>query len=124
MNAEVGVGGLEDLIGAVCPLVGVAHDEDVMTTAEGVPEDSDGAHDDLGVVSTGHVAGRAIEVPLGAVSNRVDLALNCPALGAEGDAAAIDPDVFGDGDVVDFFPAALKVDVLVVEGEVCVVSHF
>jgi len=123
MDAEVGVGWLENLAGTVGPLVGVAHDEDVVATAEGVLEDGDGAHDDLRVIGVGLVARRTIIVPLGALLDGSDLALQSSALRAERDATAVNPDVLGDGDVFDLTPAALNVDVLVVEGEVHLVCH-
>ena len=56
MNTEVGVGRLKLLAGSVSPSVSVAHDEDMVSAAEGISEDSDRAHDDLRVVSGGLVA--------------------------------------------------------------------
>lgn len=115
MDAEVGVGWLENLAGTVGPLVGVAHDEDVVAAAERILEDSDRAHDDLGVVRAGLVARRAIVVPLWAIINGGDSAFEGAALGAESDATTVNPDVLSDSDVIDIFPTARDVDVLVVE---------
>ena len=47
MNTEVGVGRLKLLARAVSPSVSIAHDEDMVSAAEGIFEDSDRAHDDL-----------------------------------------------------------------------------
>ena len=123
VNAEISQGGLEVLASAIGPLVGVAHDEQVLAAAEGIAEHSDRAHDDLRVVGGGLVAGRAIVVPLGALVKSLDLAWNRSALGAESDAAAVKPDVLENSGVLDFLPSSTDVHVLVVEGKVSVVSH-
>ncbi len=44
--------------------IGLSHDENVVTAAEGVLEDGGGAQVDVGVVTMGLVGGGAIEVPL------------------------------------------------------------
>merc|ERR1712060_370606 len=77
--AEVSVGGLEFRAGSILPSESLGHDEDVVTLAEGVSEDSAWLHDDL----------------------RVDGGLKSAALGAESDARAVNPDVLSDGLVGD-----------------------
>jgi len=95
----------------------------MLATAERIAEDSDGAQDDLGVVGGGLVARRAIIVPLGNLVDRLNAAWHRSALGTKSDATAVNPDVLADSSVLDFSPAALDVDVLVVQGKVSVVSH-
>ena len=69
------------------------------------------------------VARRAIVVPLRDVGKGVDCALDSSALGTQSDARAINPDVFSYSDTFNFIPAATVVDILVVEGEMCVIGH-
>ena len=94
-----------------------------MGTAERILEDGNRAHDNLRVVCGCLVAGRTIVVPLGNLVDGVDDTLEGAALGAKSDATAIDPDVLGDGDVLDLLPALADIDVLVVEGKVLLI-HF
>lgn len=61
-----------ELVGAAIGVPGLAEDEDVVTLAEGVGEDSARAEVDIGVV-TGGLAGRGtVEVPLGELVNALD----------------------------------------------------
>jgi hypothetical protein len=53
------------LVGASIGIPGLAEDEDVVTLAEGVGVESNGAKVDIGVVTGGLVGGGTIEVPLG-----------------------------------------------------------
>ena len=124
VNSEVGVGGGELLAGAISPLVGLGHDDDMVSTSEGISVVGDGLHDNLGVVSVSLVAGGTIVVPVGEVSEGADATFNGSALGAESDTTSVNPDVLSDGAVGDFFPAAGVVDVLVVEGKMFVIGHF
>ena len=121
VNSEVCIGWFEILASAVCPFVGLRHDNDVVALSEWVSEVRDRSHDDLRVVSGGLVARRAIVVPLRDVGKGVDCALESSALGAQSDARAVNPDVFSYSDTFNFFPAARVVDILVVEGEMCVI---
>jgi len=123
-GSEVGVGGGKFSAGAISPLVGLGHDDDMVSTSEGISVVGDGLHDDLGVVSVSLVAGGAIVVPVGEVSEGADATFNGSALGAESDTTSVNPDVLSDGAVGDFFPAAGVVDVLVVEGKMFVIGHF
>ena len=49
--------------------VSVAHDQNVINAiipgAEGVSEDTDGAEDDLGIITGRLIGGRSVKVPLG-----------------------------------------------------------
>ena len=121
VDSEVGVCWLELLARAILPLVRLSHDDDVLALSEGISVVAHRSHDDLRVVGGRLVAGGAIIVPLGNIGQRVDLAFERSALGAEGDAAAVNPDVLGDSDAVDFIPTTRVVHVLVVEGEMGVV---
>jgi len=123
VNSEVCVCRLELCAGGVLPLVGLGHDEEVVSLSKGVTVHGHGLHDDLRVVRGGLVAGGAIVVPLGEVGDGVDGVIERSALGAEDDAAAVNPDVLGDDGVGHFGPCRGVVDVLVVQGEVGAVSH-
>ena len=94
--AEVGVGGDELLAGGVLPLEGLGHDEDVVSSTEGIGEVGDWLHRDLGLLGGGLVAGRSVVVPLWKISEGLNLLGESSALGAEGDAGTVDPDVFSD----------------------------
>ena len=116
VDPEVSVRWLKSLASAVGPFVSLGHDNDVVALSEWVSKVCDGLHDDLRIVSGRLVARRAIVVPLGDVSERFDfLDFKGSALGAESDAATIDPNILSNNAVADFFPAARVVDVLVVE---------
>lgn len=123
VNAEVGVSGDEILASCISPSVGVAHDKEVLASAERIAEDRDGAKDDLRVVGGSLIARRAIIVPLRDLVDRLDATFDSSALGAEGDATAVNPNILADSGVFDFGPAASDVDVLVVEGKVSVIGH-
>lgn len=61
-----------ELVGAAIGVPGLAENENVVTLAEGVGEDSDRAQVDIGVVTGGLAGGGTIEVPLGELLNRLD----------------------------------------------------
>lgn len=61
------------LVRGAVVVVGLGHDQDVVTTTEGVLENGSGAEVDIGVVAGGLVRRRAIEVPLTEVGNAGDL---------------------------------------------------
>jgi hypothetical protein len=58
-----------ELVGASIGIPGLAENEDVVTLAEGVGEDGDGAEVDIGVVTGGLASGGTVEVPLGELLN-------------------------------------------------------
>jgi hypothetical protein len=60
------------LVGASIGVPGLAENEDVVTLAEGIGEDSDGAEVDIGVVTGGLAGGRTIKVPLGELLDRLN----------------------------------------------------
>ena len=124
MVAEVGVGRHELLTIAVLPSPSLGHHELVVALAEGIPVHCHGLHDDLGVVSGGLVAGGSVVVPLGKVSDRVDLVIDGTTFGAESDSRAVDPDVLKDHLVADFVPSRRVVAVLVVERKMIVIHAF
>ena len=94
--AEVGVGGDELLAGSVLPLEGLGHDQDVVSSSEGIGEVGDWFHSNLGLLGGGLVAGRSVVVPIWEIGEGLDLLLESAALGAEGDAGSVNPDVFSD----------------------------
>ena len=59
-----GIVAVVELVWASIGVPGLAEDEDVVTLAEGVGEDSDGAEVDIGVVTGGLAGGGTVEVPL------------------------------------------------------------
>lgn len=61
-----------ELVGAAIGIPGLAENEDVVTLAEGVGEDGDGAQVDIGVVTGGLAGGGTVEVPLGELLNGLD----------------------------------------------------
>ena len=113
--SEVSVRRHEFLAGSISPLEGLRHDNDVVALSEGVSKEGHGLHDDLRVVSRSLVTRRSVVVPLGNISERRDDAFECAALGTECDAAAINPDVLGDGDALNLFPSTGIAHILVVE---------
>ena len=121
VHSEVCIGGFEILASAVCPFVGFGHDNDVVALSEWVSEVRNRSHDDLRIVSGRLVARRAIVVPLRDVGKGVDCALESSALGTKSDARSVNPDVFSDSDSFNFFPTASVVNILVIEGEMCVI---
>ena len=123
VSSEIGVGRNKCRASSVSPLVCVGHDDDVVALSEGISVVGDGLHDDLRVVCLGLITGGTIVVPFGKLVNRSHLEVKGSALGAESDATSVNPDVLGDGHLVDLLPAAGVVDVLVVEGKMFVVSH-
>jgi hypothetical protein len=54
-----------ELVGASIGIPGLAENQNVVTLAEGVGEDSDGAEIDIGVVAGGLGGGGTVEVPFG-----------------------------------------------------------
>ena len=67
-----GIVAVVELVGAAIGVPGLAENEDVVTLAEGVGEDSDGAQVDIGVVTGGLAGGGTIEVPLGELLDGLD----------------------------------------------------
>lgn len=67
-----GIVAVVELVGAAIGVPGLAENEDVVTLAEGVGEDSDGAEVDIGVVTGGLAGGGTIEVPLGELLDGLD----------------------------------------------------
>lgn len=65
-----GIVAVVELVGASIGIPGLAENEDVVTLAEGVGEDGDGAKVDIGVVTGGLAGGGTVEVPLGELLNR------------------------------------------------------
>lgn len=66
-----GIVAVVELVGAAISIPGLAENEDVVTLAEGVGEDSDGAQVDVGVVTGGLAGGGTVEVPFGELLNRL-----------------------------------------------------
>ena len=54
-----------ELVGGAIGVPGLTEDKDVVSLAEGVREDSNGADIDIGVVAGGLAGGGTVEVPLG-----------------------------------------------------------
>jgi len=115
MNSKVGVRGLEGLAGAVNPLIGLSHHDDVLAFSEGVSVVGNGSHDDLRVVGGGLVARGTIVVPLGDVGKGCDLSFKSSALRTESDTGSVNPDVLSYSNLVDFLPAVRVIHVLVVQ---------
>lgn len=61
-----------ELVGAAIGIPGLAENKDVVTLAEGIGEDRDGADVDIGVVSGGLAGGGTVEVPFGELVNGGD----------------------------------------------------
>jgi len=83
--AEVGVGGDELLVGSVLPHVGLAHDHDVVSLAEGIAVIGNRLEVNFRIFSCRHVARRAVEIPHGDISNFRNFFIESSALGAEND---------------------------------------
>jgi hypothetical protein len=81
------------LVGASIGIPGLAEDEDVVTLAEGVGVESNGAKVDIGVVTGGLVGGGTIEVPLGELIDTRDGLEQSLCLGASA-TVGINPNVF------------------------------
>ena len=120
--AEVGVGWHELRAAGVGPAPALAEHEDVVALAEGVAEVGHGLEDDLRLVSDRLVGARAIIVPFGDVSEAGDGLTEGAALGAQGDAGAVEPNVLGDNSAA-LVEAVEPVGVLVVEIGVGPVRH-
>jgi hypothetical protein len=61
-----------ELVGAAIGIPGLAEDEDVVTLAEGVGEDSAGTEVDIGVIAGGLAGGGTVEVPFGELVDALD----------------------------------------------------
>jgi hypothetical protein len=83
-----------ELVGASIGIPGLAENEDIVTLAEGVGEDGDGAEVDIGVVTGGLASGGTVEVPLGELLNGGNGLGEGLGLGASA-TAGINPDVLG-----------------------------
>ena len=121
VDPEVSVRWLKSLASAVGPFVSLGHDNDVVALSEWVSEVRNRSHDDLRIVSGRLVARRAIVVPLRDVGKGVDCALESSALGTKSNARFVNPYVFSDNDTFNFFQTTSVVNILVIEGEMCVI---
>ena len=81
--SEVGVCWNEFLAGVILPVPCLTHDQDVVSTSEGVSVVSDWLKNDLTLISDSLVGAASVIVPLWDISNRVDLAVECSGLGSE-----------------------------------------
>jgi hypothetical protein len=115
--SEVGVGGDKLLASFVFPTPTLTEDKNIVAKAEGVTEVSDGLEDDLGLISDGLVGRGAIVVPFGDVGEAFNLFGEGAALGAEGDAGTIKPNVLSN-DGTSLIEAVESMSVLVVESGV------
>lgn len=61
-----------ELVGTAIGIPGLAEDEDVVTLAEGVGEDSAGTEVDIGVIAGGLAGGGTVEVPFGELVDALD----------------------------------------------------
>lgn len=91
--SEVGVG--RDKLGTlvVLPSPALTHDDDVVTTTEGVSKHSNRLKDHLRLLSDGLVARGTIVVPVREVFNFLNLVVEGASLGAETNSRSIDPNV-------------------------------
>lgn len=94
--SEVCVRWHEILPGIVLPSECLAHDDDVVTSSEGIPEESDWLEDNLGHLGHGLVSAGAIVVPLGEVLDLCHLLGECAGLGSKTNARSIDPNILSD----------------------------
>jgi hypothetical protein len=69
LHQTVGIVTVVILVGASIGVPGLTEDKDVVTLAEGVGVESDGAEVDIGVVTGGLGGGGTVEVPLGELVN-------------------------------------------------------
>lgn len=69
LHQTAGVMTVVVLVGASIGIPGLTEDKDVVTLAEGVGVESDGAEVDIGVVTGGLGGGGTVEVPLGELVN-------------------------------------------------------
>jgi hypothetical protein len=93
LHQTVGFVAVVVLVGASIGIPGLAEDEDVVTLAEGVGVESNGAKVDIGVVTGGLVGGGTIEVPLGELIDTRDGLEQSLCLGASA-TVGINPNVF------------------------------
>jgi len=122
--SEVGVGGDELLVGGVFPHHGLTEDHNVVALSERISVVGDRLEVNLRVFGGGHVAGRAIEIPHGNISERVDLFVEGAALSAKGDARSVKPDVLSDDlttlvDAEGVLVLTLKVSIFEVAHSLC-----
>lgn len=82
------------LVGGTIVVVGLCEDEDVVSTAEGVPKDGSWTKVDVRVVAGGLVGGGAIKVPNSEVREILHRLGDSSGLAAKS-TVTIDPDVFG-----------------------------
>lgn len=61
-----------ELVGAAIRIPGLTEDENVVTLAEGVGEDGNGAEIDIGVVTGGLTGGGTVEIPFGELVDALD----------------------------------------------------
>lgn len=94
--SEVSVSGDELLVGGVFPHHSLTEDHNVVTLSERISVVGDRLEMNLRVFSGGHIARRAIKIPHGDISERVDLLVEGAALSAESDARSVKPDVLSD----------------------------
>ena len=116
--SEVGVGGNQLLAGTVFPHECVAHDEDVVTSTEGVREEGDRSHDNLRIFSRGLVTAGSVVIPFRKVFNLLNFLLKGAALATERDATSVDPDVFSD-DLASDVIGEVELWVLIVKNAAC-----
>ena len=122
MCSEVSLRWYELRAGVVLPYEGLGQDNDVVALAEWISEVCDGLHDDFSDVGKRLTMVVAAILPLGNVVERFDFFdVKSSALGAHADTAKVNPNILCNNAVVDFFPAARVVHVLVVELNVTVV---
>jgi len=93
LHQTVGVMTVVVLVGASIGIPGLTEDEDVVTLAEGVGVESDGAEVDIGVVTGGLGGGGTVEVPLGELVNTRHGLGQSLCLGASA-TARVNPNVF------------------------------
>lgn len=77
--SEVGVGRNEYLAVVVLPVVGFAHDQDVVAASEGVSVVGNWLEDDFTLVSDSLVGAATIVVPVGDISEAGNFGLKCSA---------------------------------------------
>ena len=73
-------GGMVTIVGPVWSavvVVGLSENEDIITTTEGILEDSNRPQVDVGVATRSLVGGRTIEIPDSQLANVGDLLVDC-----------------------------------------------